>query len=385
MIRVALLGATGSIGSAALDLAGAYRDRIRIVSLAARSNDAALTRAADGLGVRRIALVDAEAARRARDRWKNGEVLEGESALTALAEDGEADVVINAVVGSIGLKPTVSALSRGKRVALANKESVVLAGELLTAVAKRSGGMMIPVDSEHSGVFQCLAGRPVSDVRRVTLTASGGPFLRRDPRTTLDSTPEEVLKHPTWSMGERITVDCATLVNKGFEVIEARWLFDLPPDRVDVVIHPQSIVHALVEFVDGSIVAQLSVPDMRLPLLFALSYPERWTSELPRLGVADLATLTFEPPDPDRCPGLALARRALTAGGTAPAVLNAADEEAVRLFLDRKIRFGDLMPLVEEVLTAHRPEGPLTLESILEADRWARGRLHEAAAHMTRG
>ncbi len=385
MIRVALLGATGSIGSAALDLAGAYRDRIRIVSLAARSNDAALTRAADELGVRRIALVDAEAARRARDRWKNGEVLEGESALTALAEDGEADVVINAVVGSIGLKPTVSALSRGKRVALANKESVVLAGELLTAVAKRSGGMMIPVDSEHSGVFQCLAGRPVSDVRRVTLTASGGPFLRRDPRTTLDSTPEEVLKHPTWSMGERITVDCATLVNKGFEVIEARWLFDLPPDRVDVVIHPQSIVHALVEFVDGSIVAQLSVPDMRLPLLFALSYPERWTSELPRLGVADLATLTFEPPDPDRCPGLALARRALTAGGTAPAVLNAADEEAVRLFLDRKIRFGDLMPLVEEVLTAHRPEGPLTLESILEADRWARGRLHEAAAHMTRG
>ena len=385
MIRVALLGATGSIGSAALDLAGAYRDRIRIVSLAARSNDAALIRAADGFGVRRIALVDAGAARRARDRWKNGEVLEGESALTALAEDSEADVVINAVVGSIGLKPTVSALSRGKRVALANKESVVLAGELLTAIAKRSGGLMMPVDSEHSGVFQCLAGRPVSDVRRVTLTASGGPFLRRDPRSTLDSTPEEVLKHPTWSMGERITVDCATLVNKGFEVIEARWLFDLPPDRVDVVIHPRSIVHALVEFVDGSIVAQLSVPDMRLPLLYALSYPERWTSDLPRLGVADLATLTFEPPDPDRCPGLALARRALKTGATAPAVLNAADEEAVRLFLDRKIRFGDLMPLVEEVLSAHRPEGPLTLESILEADRWARGRLHEAAAHMTRG
>lgn len=385
MIRVALLGATGSIGSAALDLAGAYRDRIRLVSLAARSNDVALIRAADSFGVRRIALVEAAAARRARDRWKNGEVLEGESALITLAEDGEADVVINAVVGSIGLKPTVSALSRGKRVALANKESVVVAGELLTAVAKRSGGMMVPVDSEHSGVFQCLAGRPVSDVRRVTLTASGGPFLRRDPRSTLDSTPDEVLKHPTWSMGERITVDCATLVNKGFEVIEARWLFDLPPERLDVVIHPQSIVHALVEFVDGSIVAQLSVPDMRLPLLYALSYPERWTSDLPRLGVADLATLTFEPPDPVRCPGLALARRALTTGGTAPAVLNAADEEAVRLFLDRKIRFGDLMPLVEDVLGAHRPEGSLTLESILEADRWARGRLHEAAAPMTRG
>ncbi|TMQ58969.1 MAG: 1-deoxy-D-xylulose-5-phosphate reductoisomerase [Candidatus Eisenbacteria bacterium] len=385
MIRVALLGATGSIGSAALDLAGAYRDRIRLVSLAARSNDAALLRAADAFGVRRIALVDTAAARRARDRWKGGEVLEGESALSALAEDEDADVVINAVVGSIGLKPTVSALSRGKRVALANKESVVLAGELLTAVAQRSGGMMLPVDSEHSGVFQCLAGRPVSDVRRVTLTASGGPFLRRDPRTISASTPEEVLRHPTWSMGERITVDCATLINKGFEVIEARWLFGIPPERLDVVIHPQSIVHALVEFVDGSIVAQLSVPDMRVPLLYALSYPERWTSDLPRLGVADLATLTFETPDPVRCPGLTLAGRALRAGGTAPAVLNAADEEAVRLFLDRKIRFGDLMPLVEEVLSAHAPEGPLTLESILEADAWARGRLHEAAAPMTRG
>ncbi len=386
MTRVALLGATGSIGSAALDLARAHPDRIRFVSLAARGNDAALIRAAEAFGVRRIALVDPEAARRARASSWRGEVLEGEPALVTLAEEEGVDVVVNAVVGGTGLKPTVAALTRGKRVALANKESVVLAGELLTAIAKRSGGAMIPVDSEHSGVFQCLAGRPVADVRRVTLTASGGPFLRRDPATIRDSTPEEVLKHPTWSMGERITVDCATLINKGFEVIEARWLFGLAPDRLDVVIHPQSIVHALVEFVDGSVVAQLSKPDMRLPLLYALSHPERWTSELPRLGLADLASLSFEAPDPARCPGLTLARRALTAGGTSPAVLNAADEEAVRLFLGRKIRFGDLMPLVEEVLNAHKPEtGALTLESILEADRWARGRLHEAAAPMTRG
>ena len=386
MTRVALLGATGSIGSAALGLARAYPDRIRLVSIAARSNDVLLVRAAEEFGVPRIALVDAEAARRARGIWKRGQVLEGEEALVTLAEEEGVDVVVNAVVGGIGLKPTVAALERGKRVALANKESVVLAGELLTAIANRTGGVMIPVDSEHSGVFQCLAGRPGSFVRRVTLTASGGPFLRRDPVTILDSTPEEVLKHPTWSMGERITVDCATLVNKGFEVIEARWLFGIGPERLDVVIHPQSIVHALVEFVDGSVVAQLSVPDMRLPLLYALSHPDRWTSDLPRLDLAQLAALTFEPPDPARCPGLTLARRALESGRTFPAVLNAADEEAVRLFLGRKIRFGDLMPLVEEVLSAHRPAGgALTLEAVLEADRWARARLLEAAAPMTRG
>ena len=385
MTRVALLGATGSIGSAALDLARAFPDRIRLVSLAARGNDASLIRAAEASGVRRIALVDPEAARRARAAW-SGEVLEGEEALVTLSEDDGVDVVVNAVVGSIGLKPTVAALSRGKRVALANKESVVLAGELLTAIAKRSGGTMIPVDSEHSGVFQCLADRPVSAVRRVTLTASGGPFLRRDLATVPGATPEEVLQHPTWSMGERITVDCATLINKGFEVIEARWLFGLPPDRVDVVIHPQSIVHAFVELTDGSVLAQLSMPDMRFPLLYALSHPERWTSDLPRLELPDLAALSFERPDPARCPGLLLARRALAAGGVAPAVLNAADEEAVRLFLGRKIRFGDLMPLVDEVLSAHRPgTEPLTLESILEADAWARARLHEAAAPMTRG
>jgi len=386
MRRVALLGATGSIGTAAQDLARAYPDRIRLVSLAARSNHEALIRAAEEFRVPRIALVDPEAARRARSAWKGGEVLEGEEALAALAAEDGVDVVVNAVVGGIGLKPTVAALSAGKRVALANKESVVLAGELLLGIAKRSGGSLVPVDSEHSGVAQCLAARPVSDVRRVTLTASGGPFLRRDPASIQDATPAEVLKHPTWSMGERITVDCATLMNKGFEVIEARWLFGLPPDRLDVVIHPQSIVHAFVEFVDGSVLAQLSIPDMRLPLLYALSAPERWTSELPRLQLLDLPSLSFERPDPARSPGLTLARRALEAGGASPAVLNAADEEAVRLFLEKKIRFGDLMPLVEEVLGAHRPQGgALTLESILEADRWARARLHEAAANVARG
>ena len=383
MIRVALLGATGSIGASALSLARAYPDRIRLVSLAAGRQDAALLRAAEEFGVRRVALGDADTAARARTRF-GGEVLEGGPGLAALAADPDADIVVNALVGGVGLLPTVAALEAGKRVALANKESIVMAGELLVAIAARTGGSILPVDSEHSGLFQCLGGRDPAGVRRVTITASGGPFLRRDPAACFDASPEEVLRHPTWSMGERITVDSATLVNKGFEVIEARWLFGLSPGQVEVMIHPQSIVHALVEFTDGSVTAQLSIPDMRLPLLYALSYPERWEGDLPRLDLARIGSLHFEAPDPARSPGLALARRALGIGGTAPAVLNAADEEAVRLFLARRIRFGEIAPLLQEVLERHHPEGPLTVESVLEADRWARDRLREASHALTR-
>ncbi len=379
MIRVALLGATGSIGASALDLARSHADRIRLVSLGARRNDEALITAARAAGVRRIALADADAAARARTRF-DGEVLEGEVGLAALAGDPDADVVVNALVGFAGLPATLAALEHGKRVALANKESVVAAGELLRDVATRSGGVILPVDSEHSGLFQCLVGRNTREVRRVTITASGGPLLRRDPASCFDATPEEVLRHPTWSMGERITVDSATLVNKGFEVIEARWLFGLPPDSVAVLIHPQSIVHALVEFVDGSVVAQLSAPDMRLPLLYAISYPERWAAALPQLDLTRIGSLHFEAPDPAHSPGLALARRALALGGTAPAVLNAADEEAVRLFIAGRIRFGEIALLLGEVLEGHRPAGPLSLEAIREADRWARSRLLDAAA-----
>ncbi|HYJ33347.1 MAG TPA: 1-deoxy-D-xylulose-5-phosphate reductoisomerase [Candidatus Binatia bacterium] len=378
MIRIALLGATGSIGAAAQALARAHPDRMRLVSLSARANVESVLRAAEEFGVSRVALSDPEAARVLRTRFR-GEVLDGDLAATRLAEDPDADVVVNALVGSAGLSPTIAALHAGKRVALANKESVVLAGELLARVAAQGGGTIVPVDSEHGGIHQALEGCALDTIRRVTLTASGGPFLRRDPATLAGVTPEEVLRHPTWSMGERITVDSATLMNKGFELIEARWLFGLDPAQIDVVIHPQSIVHALVEFVDGSVVAQLSCPDMRLPLLYALSYPERWASELPRLDLARAGSLTFEAPDPARSPGLALARRALASGGTAPAVLNAADEEAVRLFLARKIRFVDLMPLVDEVLSAHAPGEPLTLESIRAADAWARARLLDLA------
>jgi 1-deoxy-D-xylulose-5-phosphate reductoisomerase len=387
MIRAALLGATGSIGASALSLARAFRGRIGFVSMAARLNETALLQAAEEFGVERIGLADPEAAARARRTFR-GEVCEGAEGLARLAEDPEADIVVNALVGGVGLRPTFAALRAGKRVALANKESVVLAGELLDRTAREHGGLVLPVDSEHSGVFQCLAGREAGpsgagtwarQVRRLLLTASGGPFLRRSLETLPAATPEEVLRHPTWSMGARITVDSATLVNKGFEIIEARWLFGIEPERVEVLIHPQSIVHALVEFVDGSIVAQLSCPDMRLPLLYALSWPERWESALPRLDLAALRTLHFEAPDPSRSPGLALARKALALGGTAPAVLNAADEEAVRLFLEGAIGFSDLTRLVDETLTEHRPAQPLTLEAIEAADRWARARLVDLA------
>ncbi|MGE5175021.1 MAG: 1-deoxy-D-xylulose-5-phosphate reductoisomerase [Hyphomicrobiales bacterium] len=382
-IRVALLGATGSIGRAALALARELPDRIVLTAMAAGKNDAALTAAAAEFGVRRLARADPAAAARARAGF-DGEVGAGADAIVALAGDPGADVVVNALVGSVGLPATVAALRAGKRVALANKESVVLAGELLRELAIEHGGSILPVDSEHSGLHQALAGHDADGIRRVTLTASGGPFLRRDPHTLDAVTPEEVLRHPTWSMGDRITVDSATLLNKGFELIEARWLFGLSPEQLDVVIHPQSIVHAMVEFVDGSVVAQLSCPDMRLPLLYALSYPKRWTSALPRLDLAAVGQLTFEEPDPARSPGLAVARRAMLAGGTAPAVLNAADEEAIGLFLAHRIRFVDLIPLVAEVLAEHRDRGPITLESIAAADRWARGRLHEAAGARRR-
>jgi 1-deoxy-D-xylulose-5-phosphate reductoisomerase len=378
-LRVALLGATGSIGAAALQLAREHPGRFTFVSLGARRSDAALVRAAREFGVTRIALDDTAAAARARAVF-DGDVLEGTPGLEALADDPEADVVVNALVGVAGLRPTLAALGAGKRLALANKESIVAAGELVLATAAKHGGVILPVDSEHSGLHQCLSGRTPSDVHRILLTASGGPFLRRDPASVEDADPDEVLRHPTWSMGPRITVDSATLMNKGFEVIEARWLFGLAPSQLDVVIHPQSIVHAVVEFKDGSLIAQLSVPDMRLPLLYALTYPERWESTLPRLDLAEVGSLQFEAPDPARAPGLALARRALDLGGTAPAVLNAADEEAVRLFLAREIRFGDILRLVGQVVDAHTPVPASSLAAIESADRWARARLHEAAA-----
>jgi 1-deoxy-D-xylulose-5-phosphate reductoisomerase len=289
-------------------------------------------------------------------------------------------VVVAAAVGAVGLMPTIRGLECGKDVALANKETLVMAGELMVAQARARGGRLLPIDSEHCALHQCLDGRRAEEVRRLVLTASGGPFRNR-PRDTFEAvTPEEALKHPTWSMGRKITIDSATLMNKGLEVIEAHWLFGVPSARIEVLIHPQSVVHSMVEFVDGTLLAQLGVTDMRLPIQYALSYPERWPAAIPGLDLSQGLRLDFDTPDHESFPCLGLAYRALEGGGTLPAVLNAANEEGVAAFLDERIPFPAIADTIREVLD-DAPRGAVgRLEDVLEADAWARQRAREALA-----
>ena len=300
------------------------------------------------------------------------DVVGGARGLRSLAEASDTDVVVSAAVGAVGLEPTHAALAAGKTVALANKEAMVVAGELLRKTADENGGVILPVDSEHNAIDQCLRSGHIREVRRLILTASGGPFLNRPLSEFADVTPEEALDHPTWKMGPRITVDSATLMNKGFEVIEARWLFDVAASSIDVVVHPQSVVHSMVEFVDGSVVAQLGSADMRGPIQYALTYPDRLPSSIPSLDWTSMPALEFHLPDQNKFPAIAMAYRALEMGGTAPAVLNAADEVAVRAFLERKIPFSDLPRVIEGVLDAHQPGPADSVTRVLAADRWAR-------------
>lgn len=368
--RLVLLGSTGSIGRSTLEVVDHLGD-VQVVGLAARQD-------ADGLAVqaaryrpRAVAIEDREAVGRLRGMVPPGTaVLGGPEGIAELAGHPESDLVLVAVVGIAGLLPTLAALRAGKDVALANKETLVAGGGLVMAEVRRSGRTLLPVDGEHSAIFQCLQGAPAA-LRRVVLTASGGPFLRRPLGTLAAATPEEALSHPTWHMGKKITVDSATLMNKGFEVIEAHWLFGVTADQVQVVIHPQSLVHSLVEFVDGSLLAQVAPPDMRLFIQFALTYPDRRPSLLRPISWEDL-TMTFELPEPDRYPCLGLAYQALRAGGTAPAVLNAADEVAVGMFLERRIAFGEIPLILRRTMEAHRPVANPTLEDVLAADAWAR-------------
>jgi len=281
-------------------------------------------------------------------------------------------MVVNALVGAAGLLPTVKAVEAGKTVALANKESLVMAGRLIMDLADRQNVQIIPIDSEHSGIMQCLRGYRPQDVSRIILTASGGPFLDRDPDDFASITPEEALEHPTWAMGPKITIDSATMMNKGFEVIEARWLFDIPTSRIEVVIHPQSTIHAVVEFTDGSMLAQMAVADMRLPIQYALNYPERMNSPCSRLNLTDIGHLSFRQPDMERFPCLGLACHAAAEGGTLPAVLNAANEIAVELFLENRLSFVRIPSVIEQAMQEHRSIDQPSLEEILEADRWAR-------------
>ncbi|WP_412062933.1 1-deoxy-D-xylulose-5-phosphate reductoisomerase [Rubrivirga sp. IMCC45206] len=367
---IAVLGSTGSIGVQALEVAALFPDRLRVASLAAGTRWEKLAEQALAVRPDRVAIADESAYASLRDALAGTgiEVLAGADAVRQLADDAAVDVVVAAIVGAAGLRPTLAAVERGTTVALANKESLVVAGALVQAAAARSGAVVLPVDSEHSALFQCLVGEPVDAVERLILTASGGPFYTRDEATFDAITPAEAVAHPNWSMGAKISVDSATLMNKGLEVIEARWLFGVDADRIDVVVHPESIVHSVVEFVDGSSKAQVGPPDMKVPIQVALSFPDRWPAPHARLDWTRTGPLTFTAADTDRFPCLDLAYAALRAGGSAPAALNAANEVAVARFLRGDIRFTDIPRLVEAGLAAAHPADTLDALAAVDAD-----------------
>jgi 1-deoxy-D-xylulose-5-phosphate reductoisomerase len=369
---VALLGSTGSVGEQALDVIRAAEGRFRVVALAAGRSAERLAAQARELRPAAVGLVDeTQAAALAAELPPGCRLAVGAEAVAELAASDDADVVLNGVTGSAGLAPTLRALEAGRRLALANKESLIVGGELVTALAKP--GQIVPVDSEHSGLAQCLrAGRP-DEVARLVVTASGGPFRGRSAADLAAVTPAEALAHPTWAMGPVITINSATLMNKGLEVIEAHLLFGVPYDRIEVVVHPQSIVHAMVEWCDGSTVAQLSMPDMRLPIGLALGWPERDERPVGRIDWTRAATLEFQPVDRATFPLLDLAVQAGRQGGTAPAALNAANEEAVDAFLAGRLPFPGIAEVVAEISGRHRPPAALDLEAVLAAERWSRG------------
>jgi 1-deoxy-D-xylulose-5-phosphate reductoisomerase len=371
MRRILIVGSTGSIGTQALDVV-ARSDSLEVVGLAAATNADLVLEQAQSLGVQRIALADEDAAARAAEQWTEGQVLAGAAGLIELITEAECDLVLNALTGSAGLGPTVAALGEGIDLALANKESLVIGGELVGALAEATGAQVLPVDSEHSALYQLVAGEPAGAVDRLVLTASGGPF--RGMTDLAGVTPDQALAHPTWAMGGRITIDSATLMNKGLEVIEAHHLFGVPYERIDVVVHPQSIVHALVHLADGASLAHLGQPDMRVPISYALHHPDRADVPVPALDLASVGTLSFEEPDEETFPCLRLARQAGIEGGTAPCVLNAADEVAVAAFLEGELAFTGIAEVVERALDEipSRPVGHFS--DLYEADATARRR-----------
>lgn len=370
-LRVVVLGSTGSIGTQTLDIARRFPDRIRIVGLAAGSNVSLLEAQVLEFAPVVAAMGNPAAAVVLKDRV-NCRVLSGLGGVEEVAGMENADVVVTGMVGAAGLLPTLAAIKLGRRIALANKETMVIAGDLIRDLCEKHGAEIIPVDSEHSAIFQCLLGEPSSSIEKLILTASGGPFRDRPLDSFVDIFLSEALNHPNWDMGPKITIDSASMMNKGLEVIEARWLFDVVPEKIDVVIHPQSVVHSMVQFVDGSSKAQLGPPDMKVPIQVALSYPDRWGAEHPRMDWAATQTLTFEAPEPLRYPCLGLAYRVLEEGGGASAVLNAANEEIVAGFLAGSVRFVDIPHLLAKTLDRVPAATAMSLESRLEADREAR-------------
>jgi 1-deoxy-D-xylulose-5-phosphate reductoisomerase len=374
MKRIAILGSTGSIGTSCLDVVRGHADQLSVVGLTAHRQFEALAAQSREFGPHRVALADA-----AMRSQLNGtlfgdrvELLFGAEGVEAIASDADVDIVIAGIVGAAGLRGTWAAIESGKQIGLANKETMVVAGPLVTERIAQTGATIIPVDSEHSAVFQALQCGRRQDVRRVILTASGGPFRGWSRRQLAEVTPEMALAHPTWNMGPKITIDSATLMNKTLEVIEARWLFDLPPEQIDVVIHPQSIVHSMVEYVDGSVIAQLSPPDMKLPIQYALTYPERAAGVSPRMDFTTACSLEFAPPDREAFPALELGFEVARRGGTCGAVLNAANEVAVQRFLQGELAFLDIAAACRDVLDCHDYDPRPSLDALLQQDAWAR-------------
>ena len=370
--RVVILGATGSIGDSALKVARDIPERVEIVGLAANSNAEKLAAAANKVRPESVCLVDTariDILRKALEYQPR--IFAGDEGLREIACLTNAEMVLVAIVGTGGLRPALAAIEAGKDLAVASKEILVMAGEIVMREARENGVHVLPVDSEHNAIFQCLDGRP-SEVRRIILTASGGPFRETPANEFVDLTPEEALKHPTWNMGPKITIDSATLFNKGLEMIEARWLFGVEMKRVEVVIHPQSIVHSMVEFADVSTIAQLSYSDMCFPIQYAVTWPDRVPNTLPPLDFSKLSKLEFFPPRYDDFPALNLARRAGETGATLPAVMNAANEVAVAAFLDRQLHFPQIWQIVGQVMNRHTPVAHPDLDEILRADQWAR-------------
>ncbi len=372
MKTLSILGSTGSIGKNTLEVISRHPDRFRVAALAVRDNIAALEEQIQKFRPDVVAVFDEAAAARLKLNNPPVEIVEGEQGMIDVATLDGVDTVVSAIVGSAGLVPTHEAIKSGKDIALATKEALVMAGGIIMSEASERGVSIIPVDSEHSAVFQCLDGRDMGEVEKIVLTASGGPFLNKSAEELEHVTPAEALNHPNWAMGNKISIDSATLMNKGLEVIEAFWLFNVPVEKIGVILHPQSIIHSMVRFIDGSVISQMSVPDMKGPISYALSYPDRIGNILPELDLAEIKQLTFEEPDTKKYPSLSLTYDALRAGGTMPCVLNGANEAAVEAFLDGSISFTGISRVVSGTMAAHKAGKGETIEEVIRASEWAR-------------
>ena len=374
MKKVSILGSTGSIGTQTLEVISQFPGKFEVIALGAGSNIELLKNQIEKFQPKIAVVKNEEYADKLLRNLssRQTEIIYGEDGYNKIATLTEADIVISSMVGSSGLKPTYAAIEAGKTVGLANKESLVVAGQVLTEAAKKSGSQILPIDSEHSAIFQALNGSPKSEVKKLIITASGGPFRNTPADELTNVTVESALNHPTWKMGNKITIDSSTLINKGFEVIEARWLFDINVESISVWIHPQSIVHSMVEFIDGSMISQLSIPDMKIPIAYALSYPDRLPLSKSEAKPVDYSLLSFEEVDFNKFRGLGLAFYAIKEGGTMPAVLNAANEIAVNEFLNKKINYTDIVSIIEKVMELHKREDIFSIEDSLVADRWAR-------------